>query len=86
MSEKINLKDKGDIADLQTAFKDIARQHPNVIAFLELYCGFWTPLGTNDPQEISYSSGKRDVILMIKTLMRDDILPEQIAQYYERNI
>ncbi|MBO6305463.1 MAG: hypothetical protein J6M62_10370 [Selenomonadaceae bacterium] len=86
MSETINLKDKNCIADLNVAFNDIAREHPNVIAFLEMYCGFTTPLNISDPNEISYSSGKRDVILMIKTLMRNDILPEQIAQYYERNL
>lgn len=51
--------------------------------FLEYYCGYNTPLDTSDPNEISYSGGKRDVILMIKTLSRSDILPEKIAEYYK---
>ncbi len=86
MSKNPNLKDKDTIADLQAAFKDIAAKYPLAIRFLEYYCGFETPVNTSDPYVISYSGGKRDVILMIKTLMRDDILPEQIAEFYERNI
>lgn len=86
MSKSLDLKDKNTIADLQIAFKDIAKQYPLAIRFLEYYCGFDAPLNTSDPYTISYSGGKRDVYLMIKTLMRDDILPEQLANFYERNI
>lgn len=82
----LNLKDKNTIADLHTQFKDVAAKYPLVMQFLEYYCGYNTPLCSSDPNEISYSGGKRDVILMIKTLMRDDILPENISQFYERNL
>lgn len=86
MSPQINLKSKDYIADLQTEVKDVEARHPLFMRFLEYYCGYNTPLLTSNPHEISYSGGKRDVILMLKTLMRDDLLPEQIAQFYERNI
>lgn len=86
MQTQLNLKDKNTIADLHTQLKDIANKYPLVMQFLEYYCGFTAPLNISDPYEISYSGGKRDVILMIKTLMRDDILPEQISQFYERNL
>ena len=86
MSAHLNLKDKNTIADLHTALKDVAAKYPLVMDFLEYYCGYNTPVVSSDPYKISYSGGKRDVILMIKTLMRDDILPETVAQYYERNL
>lgn len=86
MQKQLNLKDKVCIADLQQEFKDVALKHPLFMQFLEVYCGFSSPILTSDPNEISYSSGKRDVILTIKNIMRDDLLPEQIAQFYERNL
>ncbi len=86
MSARLNLKDKNTIADLSAALKDMAAKYPIIIEFLEYYCGYNTPVANSDPYKISYSGGKRDVILMIKTLMRDDILPETVAQYYERNL
>jgi hypothetical protein len=86
MPTSLNLKDKNTIADLHVQFKDVAEKYPLVMQFLEYYCGFMTPLCSCDPYEISYSGGKRDVILTIKTLMRDDILPEQVSQFYERNL
>lgn len=52
--------------------------------FLEHFCGYNTAVLSSDPYQISYSGGKRDVILTIKTIMRDDLLPEAIAQQYER--
>ena len=86
MSAHLSLKDKNTIADLHTALKDISVKYPIIMDFLEYYCGYNTPVASSDPYKISYSGGKRDVILMIKTLMRDDILPENVAQYYERNL
>lgn len=83
---QINLKNKECVANLQIVAKDVAAKYPLFVEFLEYYCGYNTPLMTSDPHEISYSGGKRDVILMIKTLMRDDLLPEHIAKFYERNI
>lgn len=80
------MKDKDYIADVMTACRDVAAKYPKFMDFLEHYCGYNTPVCSSDPYQISYSGGKRDVILMLKTLQRSDILPEQIAEYYERNI
>ena len=77
------LPNKDFVADVMTACKDISAKYPVFMDFLEYYCGYNTPLDTSDPNEISYSGGKRDVILMIKTLSRSDILPEKIAEYYK---
>ncbi len=78
------LSDENFVADVMTACKDVATKYPAFMDFLEYYCGYNTPLDTSDPNEISYSGGKRDVILMIKTLSRSDILPKQIAEHYKR--
>lgn len=86
MPETFDLKNKDAIAELQSTVKDIAQKYPIFISFMEYYCGFTTALNTSNPYEISYSGGKRDVILMLKTLMRNDVLPEQLASYYERNL
>jgi len=84
MQEKINLTDKNCISDLRNVFKDVAEKYPMFIDFLEHFCGYNTAVLSSDPYQISYSGGKRDVILTIKTIMRDDLLPEAIAQQYER--
>ena len=84
MQEKINLTDKNCISDLRHVFKDVAEKYPMFIDFLEHFCGYNTAVLSSDPYQISYSGGKRDVILTIKTIMRDDLLPEAIAQQYER--
>lgn len=80
---KFRFNNKHDIATVSQAFKDIKSEMPIVFDFLDEYCGYNTPLMTSEPHTICYSQGKRDVILMIHTLMRDDITPEQIAQYYK---
>ena len=80
MQEKINLTDKNCISDL----RNVAEKYPMFIDFLEHFCGYNTAVLSSDPYQISYSGGKRDVILTIKTIMRDDLLPEAIAQQYER--
>jgi hypothetical protein len=84
MQEKVNLKSKECIADLRVVFKDVASKYPLFMEFLEHFCGYNTAVLSANPNEISYAGGKRDVILTIKTIMRDDLLPEQIAQHYER--
>lgn len=84
MQEKINLTNKDCIADLHNVFKDVATKYPMFMDFLEHFCGYNTAVLSSDPYQISYSGGKRDVILTIKTIMRDDLLPEAIAQQYER--
>lgn len=80
------LKDKEYIADVMQTVKDVARDYPKFMEFLEIYCGYNTPGQTADPYKISYDGGKRDVILTIKTMQRSDILPETVASFYERNI
>lgn len=84
MHEKVNLTSKDCIADLKTCFKDVSQKYPLFMEFLEHFCGYNSPVLSSDPYKISYSGGKRDVILTIKTIMRDDLLPEQIAATYER--
>lgn len=81
-----NLTDKNTIAELSQALKDIEKKYPILFSFLESYCGFYTPLNSHTPEDICYSQGKRDVILTIYTMMRDDINPEVIAQYYKQNL
>ena len=84
MSKILNLKDSNTIADLRTVFKDVALKYPLFMEFLEQYCGYDFPVLSTDPNEIVYWSGKRDVILTIKTISRDDIEPEAIAALFEK--
>lgn len=81
-----NITDKNSIAELSQALKDIEKKFPIVFEFLEKYCGYDTALLSFDPNEICYSQGKRDVILTIKTMMREDINPEVIATYYKKSL
>lgn len=78
-----DLTDKNDIAELSQALKDIKQKYPVIFNFLESYCGYNTALLSFEPNEICYSQGKRDVILTIKTIMREDISPEIIAKMYK---
>lgn len=81
-----DITNKNDIAELSQSLKDIQRKYPIVFSFLESYCGYDTALLSFEPNEICYSQGKRDVILTIKTIMREDINPDVIAQYYKRSL
>lgn len=81
-----NITDKNDIAELAQALKDVQTKYPIIFEFLEKYCGYDTALLSFEPNEICYSQGKRDVILTIKTLMREDISPDIIAQYYKKSL
>lgn len=81
-----DITNKNDIADLSQALKDIEKKYPLLLEFLESYCGYNTALLSFEPNEICYAQGKRDVILTIKTLMREDISPEIIAQYYKKSL
>lgn len=83
---KFNITDKNDIAELSQALIDIQEKYPVVFSFLETYCGYDTALLSFDPNEICYSQGKRDVILTIKTMMRKDLSPDIIAQYYKKSL
>lgn len=78
-----DITNKGDIATLSQALKDVEQKMPIVFDFLETFCGYNTPVLSSDPYEITYAGGKRDVILTIKTIMRPDIKPEHIAEYYK---
>lgn len=82
-SNGFDITDKNDIADLSTALKDIENKYPVVLKFLETFCGYNSPVNSNDPYQICYSGGKRDVILTIKTIMSDEVAPEDIALYYK---
>ena len=82
-NNKFDLTNERDIASLSQSLKDVEEKYPIVFDFLESYCGYNSPLLTYEPNEICYSQGKRDVILTIKTLMRDDIDAKQIAEYYK---
>lgn len=79
MSRTLNLNDTNTIADIKTAIKDIEKKHPVFMEFLEAYCGFYFPVLSSDPNDICYSAGKRDVILTIKTIGRDDVTPESVV-------
>lgn len=81
-----DITDKNGIAELSQALKDVQNKYPIVFNFLEEYCGYNTALLSFEPNEICYSQGKRDVILTIKTIMRNDINPDVIATYYKRSI
>lgn len=81
-----DITNKNDIAELSQSLKDIQKKYPIVFPFLESYCGYDSALLSFDPNEICYSQGKRDVILTIKTMMREDISPDVIAQYYKKSI
>lgn len=81
-----DLTDKQTVSELQDELNAVAERYPLVMSFLEDFCGFYKPGFSADPQEIAYAAGKRDVILTVKSLMRRDILPETIANFYERNL
>lgn len=74
-----------DITDIHQALTDVESKYPIIFRFLEEYCGYNSAVLSFEPNEICYSQGKRDVILTIKTLMRNDIDARQIAEYYTRN-
>ena len=91
MQKKLNnfgvfdFTDKNQIAHLYQSLLDVERDYPVIMKFLESFCGYNTPVLSCDPNEIAYSAGKRDVILTIKSLMRNDVSAEQIAQFYKLN-
>ena len=82
--KKFNFTDKNQIASLVQQIKDINAKYPLFITFLENYCGYNNALLSADPYEICYSQGKRDVILTLKTLTRDDIQPEVISDFFKK--
>lgn len=86
MNNNFALTNEDDIAELSQALKDVKNKYPVIFKFLEQYCGYDTALLSFDPNEICYSQGKRDVILTIKTMMREDLNPDIIAQYYKKSI
>ena len=73
-------QNEDEIAELQSELRQIKNSFPNFVKFLEDYCGFWAPVNSADPHDIAYSGGKRDVILTLKTISREDLLPKVIIE------
>lgn len=82
MPKILKLNDPNTIATLNAVFKDVRRDYPAMFDFLDQFCGVSFPIMSSDPQEICYSSGKRDVALTINTISRDDIDPKDIAAFF----
>ncbi len=80
---KFNLAASDDIKALREDIRDIELKYPAFMGFLEQYCGFLTPALTSDPCAIAYAGGKRDVILTVKTIARDDIDAADIAAFFK---
>jgi hypothetical protein len=55
------------------------------LEFLEEFCGFWNGGPRDDLNKLQYEAGRRDVILTLKTIMREDWTPEQIAAIFKRS-
>ena len=81
-NKAFNIQSIDDLKDLQQALYDVEEKSPVLLKFLELYCGYNTAVLSSDPYEISYSQGKRDVILTLKTIMRKDIDLKAILQSF----
>lgn len=82
----INLTDPKDIAALKEAF-GYSFKGPlgqRTLEFLESYCGFWLGGARENLDQLQYEAGKRDVILTMKTIMRPEWTPEQIADQFKR--
>jgi len=54
--------------------------------FLEEICGYSLPILSTNPNDHLYAGAKREIICTIKTILREDISPKQIAEYYKENI
>ena len=80
---KFNLASSEDISILRQDIADIAKRFPAFMAFMEDYCGYNVPVLSSDPNTIAYAGGKRDVILTIKTIAREDIKAEDIAAFFK---
>jgi len=74
-----------DVSVVMRNAREIEEKYPKFMAFLEWYCGYNRPSDGGDAQEICYGQGKRDVILLIKTLQRDDIDPDMAVKEFIRN-
>jgi hypothetical protein len=55
------------------------------LEFLEQYCHFWLGGARDNLDQLQYEAGKRDVILTLKTIMREEWTPEQIATMFKRS-
>jgi len=83
----IDLKDEVQIKGLKESFKYSFKgpQGEMTLDFLEQFCGFWSGGPREDLNRLQYEAGKRDVILTIKTIMREDWNPAQIATTFRRS-
>ena len=80
---KQSLTDEDFIANVKRDVKDIEAKHPDFMRFLEFYCGYNTPVMSAEPHVIAYAGGKRDVILTLKTIEREDLSPEMITKFFK---
>ena len=83
----LDVKNELDIKALKEAF-GYSFKGPlgeRTLDFLEQFCGFWSGGPREDLQRLQYEAGKRDVILTLKTIMRQDWNPKQIAELYKRS-
>jgi len=85
----IDLTSDKEIGVLKKAFDYSFRgeQGKKTLEFLEQFCGFDLG-GPRSGEQISsnqlqYEAGKRDVILTIKTIGREDWSPDTIANFYK---
>jgi len=83
----IDLTKELDIKNLKAAL-EYSFKGPlgeTTLEFLEQFCHFWTGGPREDLNRLQYEAGKRDVILTLKTIMRKDWNPKQIAELYRRS-
>ena len=80
------LKDEAFIADLKRSLKhSFGGKKGNLsLEYLEHLCGMYRASTSADPNIALMENAKRSVILTIKTMMRDDISPKQIAEHYKK--
>ena len=83
----MDLTNENEIKALKEAFGYSFRGPlgEKTMEFLEKYCGFWTGGPRENMDLLSYEQGKRDVILTIKTIAKEDWTPQQIAGTFKRS-
>lgn len=56
-----------------------------VVDFIQWLCRYNSPEYSTDPNVALMEKAKREVFLTLKTLLRDDVSPKQIADYYKKS-
>jgi hypothetical protein len=83
----IDTTDPNEIKALKEAF-EYSFKGPlgeKTMQFLEQFCHFWLGGPRDNLDQLQYEAGKRDIILTIKTIQRQDWAPEQIAAMFKRS-